>query len=228
MTNVTVQQKNEELKAIIRRVKTNHSYTYRSDDFLDEKVRFLADHCEKVLDFGKSSRHRYTFFEKGQVVTVDINQFDDYPDIIDDICHLQYIAPSSFDGIICMAVLEHVYDPHKAVKNLYAILKNGGYCLAYVPFLYRYHAPENFAFQDYFRYTRDGVAYLFRDFSEVTVYPYRGPYSTILNLWAPWKYKIEKRFGQSLNKLVDKIGSWLLRSRNDDQQVSGYYIWAVK
>lgn len=67
---------------MIRRVKIDRSYTYRSDDFLDEKVHCLADHCEKVLDFGKSSRHRYTFFEREQVVAVDINQFDDYPDII--------------------------------------------------------------------------------------------------------------------------------------------------
>jgi SAM-dependent methyltransferase len=221
-------QTNEALKAIIQRVKIDTSYTYTTDTLLDQKVRFLADHCMRVLDVGKSSRHRYQFFTAGQVVTTDINQFDNYPDIVDDICNIQSIPFDSFDGVICMAVLEHVYDPANAVKNLFAILKPGGYLLAYVPFLYPYHAPKALVYQDFYRYTRDGIAYLFRDFGDVTLYPCRGRYSTILNLLGGWKAQIEQRFGQRLNRWIDRMGSFLRSSESGPLQASGYYIWAIK
>src|SRR5262249_46728780 len=152
------------------------------EELLDEKIQFLADHCKKVLDVGKSSRERFSYFHPGQITTLDINQFDDYPDIIDDLCDIRHVPASSVDGIICLAVLEHVYDPMSAAKNLYKMLQPGGYCLAYVPFLYRYHAGKDLVYQDYFRYTRDGVAYLFREFSDVTLYPCRGRLSTMFNL----------------------------------------------
>lgn len=222
------QETNEKLKAIIEHAKIDAGYVYRSDELLDEKVHYLAQHCQQVLDVGKSSRHRYTYFKKMQIVTLDINQFDSYPDVIDDICDLHTVLPSSFDAVICMAVLEHVYNPHLAVQNLYSILRMGGYCLLYVPFLYRYHAPNSLVFQEYFHFTRDGIAYLLRDFSEVTIYPCRGPYSTIFNLWSPWKGHFEKKFGQKLNKLIDKVGTLLYRQDVSSLQASGYFVWAVK
>ncbi len=222
------QQKNEELRNIITRAKIDPLYTYRADDLIESKIRFMAANCQAVLDVGKSSRHRYSYFQSGQIKTLYINRYDDYPDIVDDLCDLHHVAPESFDGIICMAVLEHVYDPQQAVKNLYSLLKPGGYCLAYVPFLYRYHAPHDLYYQDYFRYTRDGIAYLFRDFSEVTLYPCRGRYSTMFNLMDFWKYRVEKIFRQALNKTIDRIGGLLPKSYPPELQASGYHIWTVK
>jgi SAM-dependent methyltransferase len=221
------QQTNDRLRAIIQRTKIDSTYLYRSDDLAEEKIRFLAENCEKVLDVGKSSRKRYAYFRAGQALTLDINPFDDYPDIIDDLCNLEHDLTAQFDGIVCLAVIEHVYDPQAAVKNLYTMLKPGGYCFAYVPFLYRYHAPPDLKYQDFFRYTRDGVAYLFRDFAEVTVYPCRGGYSTIFNLVGVWKDQVERRFGQGINKRIDQLGS-LIHKRSNELQASGYFIWSVK
>ena len=221
------QQTNDTLRAIIQRTKIDSNYLYRSDDLAEEKIRWLADHCEKVLDVGKSSRQRYAYFRPEQALTLDINQFDDYPDIVDDLCRLQHDLTAQFDGIVCLAVIEHVYNPQAAVDNLYAMLKTGGCCFAYVPFLYRYHAPPDLKYQDFFRYTRDGVAYLFRNFSEVTVYPSRGGYSTIFNLLGFWKGQVERRFGQSLNRRVDQLGN-LIHKRSNELQASGYFLWAVK
>jgi SAM-dependent methyltransferase len=206
----------------------NDSYIYRSDELAEEKIRFLAQQCSKVLDIGKSSRRRYDYFQPTQIVTLDINQYDDYPDILDDICNTQHIAPASFDGLICLAVLEHVYNPLSAVTNMHAALKEGGYCFAYVPFLYRYHAASDLSYQDFFRYTRDGIAYLFRDFSEVTVYPSRGRVSTMLNLLDFWKYRVEKRFGHRVNKVLDNTIGRLIAGRTPELQASGYHVWAVK
>lgn len=161
------------------------------------------------------------------MLTLDINQFDGYPDIVDDLCDLQTDLKDQFDGIVCLAVLEHVYDPQAAARNLYDMLKPGGYCFAYVPFLYRYHAPADLNYQDYFRYTRDGVAYLFRDFSAVSLYPSRGSYSTMFNLVGFWKHRVERRFGQRINKGIDRLGN-LIHKRSNELQASGYFIWAQK
>lgn len=220
-------QTGDKLRAIIGRTKIDSGYLYRSDALAEEKIRWLADHCDKVLDVGKSSRKRYAYFRPEQALTLDINRFDDYPDIVDDLCSLQHDLTGQFDGIVCLAVIEHVYAPQAAVDNLYAMLKPGGACFAYVPFLYRYHAPTDLNYQDFFRYTRDGVAYLFRDFSEVTVYPSRGGYSTIFNLLGFWKGTVERRFGQGINRRIDQLGG-LIHKRSNELQASGYFIWAVK
>jgi hypothetical protein len=124
-------------------------------------------------------------------------------------------------------VLEHVYDPASAVGNLYDMLKPGGYCFAYVPFLYRYHAPSDLKYQDFYRYTRDGIAYLFRNFSSVTLYPSRGGYSTIFNLVGFWKDRIERRFGQGINQRIDQLGNFI-HKRSNELQASGYFIWVEK
>ena len=115
------------------------------------------------------------------------------------------------------------------IKNLHKILKEGGYLLLYVPFLYRYHAPKDLSYQDFFRFTKDGLAYLLRDFSEVTLYPIRRKYSTMLNLSGNWKNSVEKKFNSiktssKINIFLDRI----FRNKNELIQVSGYNVWARK
>jgi len=208
----------------IKRIKIDTKYQYDIETLYDEKIGFMVKNCKNVLDIGKSSRSRFKWFKKEQITTLDINEYDDYPDILDDICDLKSLEPESFDAIICNAILEHVYSPESAINNLYSILRNGCYILAYIPFLWRYHAPDDLYFQDFYRFTKDGIAYLFRNFSDVTLFPVRGEYSTILNIHKDWKRRIERKFGQKLNLLIDRI----FRSKNEKVQVSGYVVWAKK
>ena len=56
-----------------------------------------------------------------------------HPDIVGDI-HALPFQDSSQEAIICLAVLEHVEDPWLACRELWRVLKPGGYCLIYVPF----------------------------------------------------------------------------------------------
>jgi SAM-dependent methyltransferase len=219
-----LERRNQQLQAIIVRTKVDASRRFGASTLIQEKIKFLADNCERVLDFGRSSREHFALFRPGQVTTTDINQFDGYPDIVDDLCEVTELSFGVYDGIVCLAILEHVYDPLSAVKNLHRLLAPGGYCFAYVPFLYNYHAPADLTFQDYYRYTKDGVAYLFRDFSEVTIFPVRGRFSTILNLLPGWKALIEGNFGQRVNRIAEA----LLSFKSDDCQTSGYFIWAKK
>jgi len=221
-------EKNRSIIEIINRVIVDTSYVYDSGRLLDKKIGFMVKNCDKIIDFGKSSRERFDRFENGQVMTVDINEYDGYPDVVDDICRITQLPMGKFDGIICLAVLEHVYNPFLAVDNISGLLKEGGHALLYTPFIWRYHAPKSLIYQDFFRYTRDGLAYLFREFSEVTIYPYRGRYSTVLNMFGTWKAKVENRIGHGLNKIVDRALGRVFGHRRSELQASGYYLWTKK
>ncbi|MEO1318360.1 MAG: hypothetical protein AAFW01_17530, partial [Pseudomonadota bacterium] len=91
-----------------------------------------------------------------------------------------------------------------------------------VPWIWRYHAPRSLVFQDYQRLSRDGMAYLLRDFEGVTLYPLRGKYSAIANLLKWWKPTVERRFGGRLNRLLDaRASDW-----RNTIQASGFFAGA--
>jgi hypothetical protein len=63
------------------------------------------------------------------------------------------------------------------------------------------------------------MAYLLRDFDDVTLYPLRGKYSAILNMLKFWKSRVERRFGGRINRLVDAGASdW-----RNTIQTSGFF-----
>ena len=87
------------------------------------------------------------------------------------------------------------------------MLKNGGKIFGYVPYLYHYHAPQDLKFQDYFRFSKDALSYLFKDFKEVELYPIRGKLSTSLNILmeGKWKKYLEKtKINIFFNKFFNK------------------------
>ncbi|MBM3137675.1 MAG: class I SAM-dependent methyltransferase [Chloroflexi bacterium] len=59
------------------------------------------------------------------------------------------VADSSFDNVICMNTLEHIYDVHPVLKEMFRVLKTGGVAYISVPFMFRIHAHPD----DYFRAT---------------------------------------------------------------------------
>ena len=75
------------------------------------------------------------------------------PDLIDDICHTSLKA-GSFDGVYCVAILEHVTEYWRAIDNIYEILAPGGEAFFYVPFFYPFHDQmdhHRFTFTEMFR-----------------------------------------------------------------------------
>ncbi|MEO1275108.1 MAG: hypothetical protein AAFV96_06835, partial [Pseudomonadota bacterium] len=98
-------------------------------------------------------------------------------------------------------------------------LPRSGQLFLYVPWIWRYHAPRSLVFQDYQRLSRDGMAYLLRDFDEVTLYPLRGKYSAIANLLKWWKPMVERRFGGRVNRMLDtRASDW-----RNTIQTSGFF-----
>ncbi len=61
---------------------------------------------------------------------------------------------SSFDLIFCLEVMEYIYNPAQAIKNISNIIKIGGLFYVTFPFIYSIHEPKQ---ADYLRYTKQGA-----------------------------------------------------------------------
>lgn len=78
-------------------------------------------------------------------------------DIAADVCDLP-IQDKTLDLIFSSSVLEHVYDPEKAVSEMRRVVKSGGYVYAEIPFMRAFHMMP----VDYQRYTISGIEELFK------------------------------------------------------------------
>ncbi len=218
---------NARLQAATRRARIDLRYLH--DDRTREHVAAAVAGGGRILDLGGGMRGRLG--GRAQVETLDLNDLDapgenlSRPDILGDACSpFPDWMHGRYDAVIALALLEHVYDPAAAVANFRAALVPGGRLFLYVPWMWRYHAPRSLAFQDYQRFSRDGLAWLLRDFDEVTLYPIRGKYSAILNMLKLWKGQVERRFGGRINRLVDaRASDW-----RNTVQASGYFAEATR
>lgn len=181
--------------------------------FFDKCIREMAKEVI-ILDVGsgnpfqKEMKKYKQSFENCKYYSLDFT-IKYKPHIIGDIHHLPF-KDESIDAIICKAVLEHVPEPQNAVREVYRVLREGGKILVYVPFLYPYHGGEDY--RDYYRFTKDGVKYMFRDFQKVEIAPVRGFCGTI-NLFIPPK--------------ISSIANFLDKFIHCDV-TSGYNIFAIR
>ncbi len=128
--------------------------------FFEEKTKEIFSNAKLIIDIGgglridKDKNNRYNpknawLIPLSQKVDYKIlDPVDTYhPDIVGDIHNLPFDA-NTIDAIFCLAVLEHVENPFKAVDEMHRVLRPGGYCFVYVPFLYYYHAEIGY-YKDY-------------------------------------------------------------------------------
>jgi|TARA_B100001063_G_scaffold206825_1_gene202392 hypothetical protein len=207
---------NNNLISLIKKTKINNYYLKNQKDFRD-RILDEIDLNDHILDIGMAMRDKHKKIKSKILETLDVNDFGDYPDIICDICSDISGLENKYNKIICLAILEHVYDPFSAVANLKKMLKNDGVIYGYVPYLYHYHAPNDLKFQDYFRFSKDALAYLFKDFNNVELFPIRGRISTPLNILfaGRWKKYAEKT---NINIFLDKFVS----DEKNTKQCSGF------
>lgn len=121
-------------------------------------------HAKKVLDVGSKGGPNLHLIKHKKYVRLDISA-ESAPDIVGDI-HEMKVKTGSFDTVIATEVLEHLYDPQKAVDEIYRVLRPGGTVVLSTRFIYWYHPDP----QDYYRFTEDSIKYLMRQFSEVKIY----------------------------------------------------------
>lgn len=127
--------------------------------------RFLESELDRlpqgahVLDVGAGRGDFAAAFEKrSHRLTWTALEVYPYPEV-DIVCDLTQHNPfrqASFDAVLLLNVLEHVYDTHALLETISDILKPGGVLIVAIPFMVKVHqAPVDFV-----RYTHFALARL--------------------------------------------------------------------
>lgn len=87
---------------------------------------------------------------------LDVTVRDSRPTLVGDIQSLGMLRDESYDGVVCLEVLEHVPEPGGALGEIARILCDGGVLVLSVPHLSRLHEIPH----DYYRYTEYGLRHL--------------------------------------------------------------------
>jgi len=124
---------------------------------------FKDDKVLVVGSAGSGAMPRYQLDFPAGAIGLDIDE-PAKPDVLGDALYLPF-SDESMPFVHCEALLEHVPEPHRVVDEVHRVLQTGGKAFFYVPFLYPYHESPD----DYFRFTKSGMTYLCRNFSNIQI-----------------------------------------------------------
>jgi SAM-dependent methyltransferase len=130
-----------------------------SENGYDAETVALIESCADglILDVGAGFRPVYY----SNVVNLEVM---DYPttDVIGVADRLPFKS-GAFDGVISIAVLEHVKDPFLCAREIARVLKPGGWLKCCVPFLQPLHGYPH----HYFNMTHEGLRILFEPYLSI-------------------------------------------------------------
>jgi SAM-dependent methyltransferase len=101
-----------------------------------------------------------------------------------------------FDTVICIAVLEHVREPGRQMREMARVLKKRGRLIVVAPFFWNLHYEPN----DYYRFTKYGLQHLFLkcNIDPDKTIPLEGKIGLAHGLFADCVFRnVNKRFGQA-------------------------------
>lgn len=171
-----------------------------------ERLMAEAGAQSPVYDLGTSARFvkevglvRHMFDEasyRAGGYRPDLSLGDHACDFDCDIQNLSGIADNEAGSVLCLSVLEHVFHPEEALREIGRILRPGGLAIVSVPFFVAYHGKSgrdanpiydesrkgwqtdssHGGYGDFWRFTHEGLAFLFAEagFSRVDVFPIDG------------------------------------------------------
>lgn len=108
--------------------------------------------------------------------------------------------PETFDGVIVQAVLEHVLDPQRVIREIHRVLRPGGLVYAETPFMQQVHEGA----YDFTRWTELGHRRLFRMFKEIDRGISAGPGTVLLWSLCYLARSIPRR-SSSIQLLLEKL-----------------------
>lgn len=106
----------------------------------------------RVLDLGghKSSEYHRLFTGKFEITTANLSN---KADIVCDFEQPLPIESKSYDAVLLINVLEHIFEYRQLLGEVARILRLGGTVIIVVPFLFPYHASPD----DFHRYTASAL-----------------------------------------------------------------------
>jgi SAM-dependent methyltransferase len=123
--------------------------------FLQEQIERL-DNQALILDVGAGRGDFSEVFKNRAAVSLDIYPYPEV-DVVCDLTEANPFRESSFDAIVLMNVMEHVYHTHSLLASLGRILKPGGVLIVAIPFMVKIHqAPVDFVRYTHFALERLG------------------------------------------------------------------------
>ena len=122
--------------------------------------KFLRAHktTAYTLDIGCSGSRYARYFPNR--VGLDIEKGEGV-DVVGDAHNLPF-NDKTFDVVLCTEVLEHLYDPQRAIDEMWRVLRDKGTLLLTTRFIFPIHNTPARGGLYYFRYTPDGLRHLFR------------------------------------------------------------------
>lgn len=204
--------------------------------FIKEEISkelLLTDKKLNILNVGSGGDIQKLLqqFKGVSLLNIDIDYLRK-PDIICDITDNNLSDIINFEpDIVCIfEVLEHIKEPHNAVKNIYKILKKGGKCICSTPFIFHIHDEPN----DYFRFTIHGLKLLFKDFSTINICKKNGWLESIFVNFV--RLIKEKNFILKIISIIFMLLYFLAyplivilqKFANTDKLTTGYFLKAIK
>ncbi len=201
------------------------------DTFSEEKMKRIFSEKRRIIDIGGGLRvdpEKNNRFNEGQAAWLQplikkveyliLDKVPDFhPDIVGDVHDLPFPDVSE-EAIICIAVLEHVENPMRAMDEIYRTLKPGGFAFIYVPFLFYYHSMPGY-YGDYWRFTKDTLELFGKRFSTCEIMSVRGALETWIKLSPLGRWRLFCDVGYILDRVTGKIKT---------NQTSGYHVFLVK
>jgi SAM-dependent methyltransferase len=189
-------------------------YIFQPDRILlKQQIASVAHYVRgKVLDIGAGHFDRYSrLFTYDSYTKTDITPHSN----VELVC-TAYDIPmpdSSYDSVVCTQVYEHLADPVMAAREMYRVLKPGGFAVVTVPQMNEIHEAPH----DYYRYTKFGLGALFSGagFEIVEMLQRGGHYATLAQMKiVRWNevFNLYDRplLGRVAGKIIFVYGSWML------------------
>lgn len=135
------------------------------EQFIEQKIKLIWDSSRKIIDLGAGGPDTFrAFFSGAEYITIDVDPASGANCIAD--AHQLPFPDASIDAVLSFSLLEHTHTPERVVGEIERVLRPGGSALLTVPFIHPYHGGRC---PDYYRFTKEGVRYLFRNFKHVEV-----------------------------------------------------------
>ena len=119
----------------------------------------------RIIELGSGTNalaHKH-IFSKAQFAATDLKICEGI-DFTVDITDAKNLPDNTYDLVICMNVLEHIFHPQSAINEMHRILKKDSELFLVTPFLFPVHDPPF----DFYRYTEYSLKAMLKDFQSVS------------------------------------------------------------